>query len=797
MDFSVPSLFNYLFAATSDQPLSLSQLQHDLDAGSPDQQAALDLALAALQKLGLIAISGDPSTATITRQPESGLVVGRLRCSSKGFCFAIRDEPGVEDIYIHGSNLQGAWNGDQVLARVTKDGNRRRSPEGEVAAVIERSNPTVVGRLKQADDGLRVVPLDDRMLFELTLDPQADQADPDAADGRFAYVEVVRYPLADQLPVGRIRKILGSNPETSMDIDLVCCRHDLPQSFGPDTLEAAGSLSGKVSKSELGRRQDFRDWLTVILDPLPLAQAHSPSVAVSVSPIDDEGWQLGVHIADAAYWIPADHPLDQEARHRGSDVYLDPSVVPMLPPAAQALIGLQSQQEKLTLSVLMDLAADGGLISAAIHPSVIIPRARLSYGTVQSLLLSEPIDGKALSGLSGANLSDLIHLFHHLQKVAQLIAQQRHQQGGIDLPQPPLHFSPNLAESREGVLLLDPQSVTQRMMAEFTVLTQRVVGTHLRELGIPALYLTQSTPTTLQNSLRLAANLKLIPDANTSITPELWQQLTQQIQDSTQVDPSASPAFVSQLLGNLPKPHLDSDATDPHFGLGIPMPYAPIVDPGHNYAALVNQRALQLAFSKGRDRRSSRVKEGVDLHSSSCHGRIGWKVLPPKHQDSWAEVVQSVVDPLNQQQQQVAEAEKELIELKKSQFMQEHLGQVFGGLIVGTQNYGFFVSVDPIQAEGLVHVSSLKTDWYEYWSSAQALVGRKSRRQYRLGDRVEVRIKNVDYYRRQIDLEVVSDGILSSEDESSQGSQGREIYGRHDSSEQGDPDDRDDDDRDE
>ncbi len=802
MDFSVPQLFEHLFAA-APEPLSLSQLRLDLNVSTPEQSAALDLALEALQKLEFISLQDQQ----ITYRQNQDLVVGRLRCSSKGFCFAIRDQPGVEDIYIHGSNLHGAWNGDQVLAKVTKDGSRRRSPEGQVAAVIERANPTFVGRIKQAEDGFRILPLDDRLLFELRLasdtsgvsareststgsvglDQVPASPQPEGShesnqshelagevagleDGRFAYVEVLRYPLADQLPLGRIRKILGSNPETSMDIDLVCCRHDLPQHFRPEALEEADAVTGKISKTEMGRRQDFRDWLTVTLDPSPLDPGRYPGVALSLGSTDDQGWQLGVHIADAAYWIPAAGALEQEILERGTAVYLDTATLPMVPPQIQDIVALRPQKETLTLSVLMELAADGSLVGAEIHPGIINPRAHLSYETVQALLAnpSVPINPDDSAGVSSRNLPDLISLLRDLETVAQIVAQQRRIQGGLDLPLPPLHPTHALAETRQGILLLSREQTAQRMMAEFSLLTQRVVATHFQQLGIPALYRVQDPPSleVMQSFLRLAANLGLVPEATgiEAITPELWQGLVGQIQAPEQAEVCL--ALTAQMLNCLPpmRHELEPDPAVGHFGLGIPMPYGPVVDPLRDGAALLNQRSLHLLFRKGRDRRSTRVKEGVNLHSSSCHGQITWKVLPPKEQTQWSETLQAIQDPLNQQYQRVMAAEQELAGLKKSQFIQEHLGETLWGLVTGVQNYGFFVSVDPVQAEGLVHVSSLKSDWYEYRGRQQSLVGRKNRRQFRLGDRLQVRIKSVDYYRQQIDLEVISEGTLVEDD---------------------------------
>ncbi|MFS8909177.1 RNB domain-containing ribonuclease, partial [Synechococcus sp. OH2] len=271
-----------------------------LPASDPEAQEMLEIALDGLVRAGFLECTGDPPR--YRRKPDESLVVGRLRCSSKGFCFAVRDEPGAEDVYIHGSNLSGAWNGDQVIARITKEGNRRRSPEGEVVAVVERANPTLVGRLKQTEEGFRVVPLDDRLLFELAL---TEGSPAELAEGRVAYVEVERYPLGNLPPVGTIRKILGNGPEASIDADLVCCKYDLPQEFPPAVLEAAAALPKKLSRSDQKGRRDLRDWFCITLEPLDLQHPHGlePNVAVSLQRQEEGHWLLGVHIADVAHWL--------------------------------------------------------------------------------------------------------------------------------------------------------------------------------------------------------------------------------------------------------------------------------------------------------------------------------------------------------------------------------------------------------------------------------------------------------------------------------------------------------------
>jgi ribonuclease R len=193
--------------------------------------------------------------------------------------------------------------------------------------------------------------------------------------------------------------------------------------------------------------------------------------------------------------------------------------------------------------------------------------------------------------------------------------------------------------------------------------------------------------------------------------------------------------------------------------------YGQFTSPLNRYGDVLNLRVLSTVFEHGRDRKSARSKEQVDLRSSTCHGEISWNVLPPEHQRDLEGALAAVLQPLNERMQWVRQAEQDFLGLKKTQKMQQRTGEIYQGIITGIQSYGFFVRLESLLVEGLVHVSSLKDDWYEYRARQQTLIGRKNRQQYRLGDRVEVEIKSVDYYRQQIDLAVVGGGSEASDED--------------------------------
>jgi ribonuclease R len=244
------------------------------------------------------------------------------------------------------------------------------------------------------------------------------------------------------------------------------------------------------------------------------------------------------------------------------------------------------------------------------------------------------------------------------------------------------------------------------------------------------------------------------------VRPQDYQRLTQKFAES-----DAERVLTYLLLETL-KPAFYSTTPKPHFGLSLEQGYTHFTSPVRRYPDLLIQRVLHAVFDEGRDRKSTRSKETVDLRHSSAQGNISWNVLPPELQEGFESLFAAIVVHLSEREKVALEAEQDLEGLKKAELMRERTGEIFHGLITGVQSYGLFVEIEELLVEGLVHVSSLKDDWYEYRSRQQTLVGRKNRKQYRLGDRIEVQVKSVDYYRQQIDLIAIGGGSEIFEEES-------------------------------
>ncbi|MCL2927160.1 MAG: ribonuclease R [Trichodesmium sp. MAG_R01] len=757
MKFSIATL---LANFSDDKLIAPKAVEKKLDCQDDQSIRKLQIALDALERIGVLA----KDKGRYRRLFEEALVEAKLRCSSKGFCFAIQDLEGTEDIYIRESHLSNAWNGDRVFVKIIKEGSRRRSPEGEVKLILERANPSLLARIKQingqnGDPYYRAVPLDDRLLFELDLVPEG----PDLADAidHLVHVEVLRYPLGEKRPIGKVVQILGSDAEAADDLDIVCCKHDLPRSFPNTVLKEAESLVSHSTKADQKNRLDLRELLTVSFGELEKKDINH---ALSIETTTSGYWRVGVHIADVAYFIKVDSPLDKEARKRAISIYLRNEVVPILPDGLSSdYFSLLPKKDRLAISILITVNKNGQIVEFEIEPSVIQVNVHLSYEQTKKI-----INGNT-DGLVDINLEQLENTINKLQDVSHAVRNARLRRGAFDLNLPDEKSYYN-DESPLGAMIIPDIFQARSMVAELIVLANQAIASHLLALGVPAIYRVQNSPEPgdIQEFIKLASHLgsELYLEDEEYLQPADYQAFVEEFTTSK------SERVLTYLLEDTLKPAIYSTTAQPHFGLALQHGYVHCTSPISRYSDLLISRVLHTVFNEGRDRRSSRSKEGVELGHSSCHGKISWNVLAPEIQQELEAQLTSVVVHLTERENIAQDGQEDLEGLIKTGLMKERTGQTFPGLITGVQSYGFFVEIEissestqTFRVEGLVHVSSLKDDWYEYRSRQQTLVGRKNRNQYRLGDIVEVQVKSVDYYRQQIDLVAVSGGSTAFDDE--------------------------------
>ena len=646
--------------------------------------------------------------ARIGLPSRMNLVVGRLSCNPAGFGFVAPEERrgGQRDVYVSAVNIREALHGDRVVARIER--MTPKGPEGRIIRVLERALQRLVGRYEEEGRFGHVVPFDRRVLHELIIPPGESGG---AHAGEMVKAEITRPPTATRNPAGRVLEVLGRLGEPGVDLRVVMAKYDLADAFPEEVEREAARVPSEVRPSDLAGRTDFRSWPTVTVDP---EDARDHDDAISLERLPTGHWRLGVHIADVAHYVPTGSPLDQEAYLRGTSVYFPDRVVPMLPHALSSNIcSLVEGRDRLSQSVVLELDATGTVRRTEFHDGVIRSAAGLSYQEAQRI-----VDGDA--ELRGHH-APLVPVLLAMDELARLMRRRRHERGSLDfdLPEPKLVLGPS--GDMTGIVAHE-RLESMRVIEEFMLAANEAVAGRLVEAGVGALYRIHERPDPerVQEFVELVASFGYrVPGELEAVRPEHFQRILRQIEGKPEEK------LVSYLLLRTMKLARYHEENLGHFGLATEI-YAHFTSPIRRYPDLVVHRALRAL------RRGEGGGEGPRREALPEWGRH-----------------------LSERERRAAEAERELVEWKKVRFMADKVGEHFAGYITGVQPFGLFVELDEIYVEGLVHVSSMRDDYYAFDEKAHLLKGENTRRIYRLGDRVEVQVVRVDRERRQIDFALV------------------------------------------
>ncbi|WP_438982085.1 RNB domain-containing ribonuclease [Vulcanococcus sp.] len=738
MNFTVANLIDQL---PPQEQLSLSTLEKALGLSSPSEQQQLRIALTALVRVGVL----QETDQGISRVEDEDLIEARLRCSSKGFCFALREDGG-EDIYIRDNQLNHAWNGDRVLVRITREGGRRRSPEGGVQCILERNTTSLLAQVEQHNERLLAVPLDDRLLTNIEL-PSTDSQYLKPADEAVVEVRVDRYPVGQLPSQGHVARSLAVNAGPEADHDLLITKHGLRE------LPAAPRATLKNPENK--DRDDLTALPTFLLQPWSSAEAPIlPAVSLESS---ETGHKLWVHAPAVAERLGFAGALDLHLRDQAEALCLGRSWIPLLPANLTKAAAFKAGSAEAALSVVLELSPEGELQHYRFCRSTIKPDGAVDAKALTALAERKPKARTTPAALKA--LKDQLPLLEQLIALAEVLRQKRLASGSIDLDlaMPAIEGLGDLAvpepdESRQGWLVqLDPATEPAGLLRELVLPAHRALGRHLCALELPAIYAVNPAPEAealndvAKAALALEIPLELSADGNATA-----QELAQAFAGSDRC------RVLQQQLRDPLKPVSFSAEPGANALAGETTALAPWCCPGLHYADLWNQHVLSLLLSEGKDRPSVRHKTRVDIAGDSSHGLIDWPLLPPSQIQPLEEGRSiALLHRLNGRCRFTADLQADALAMAQARQAEPLVGQTLTGVISGVQSYGFFVEVPPSQVEGLVHVSSLKDDWYEYRSRQNRLVGRKNRRSYMLGDAVEVTIQKVDVLRHQIDLAVV------------------------------------------
>ena len=702
-----------LLATPNYHPLRRDELAKKLRLNSAERRDFRRVLAAMLDKGEVVRVRTD----RFVLPHDADLVVGRIEFNEKGFAF-LRPELPAEtttpaqsrpDIYVAGEDTGVALHGDKVVVRLHRDRRKFKAadkPAGVVIRILERASEIVVGTLQKGQHVHYVIPDDPRMPHDVYTRPALN-----AQVGDKVVVKLLEWKSRHTSPEGEIVEVLGKSDAPGVDIMAIIRKHRLAIDFSEQTLAEVARIPEKISPAEYAQRLDLRGKFIVTIDP---DDAKDFDDAVNVDELAGGGWRLGVHIADVSHYVQPDGPLDREAHARGNSVYLVDRVLPMLPEKlSNNLCSLRPNEDRLTQSVFIEFTPKMVVRKMEFALSVIRSRQRLTYKEAYARLQSRD------------EHEELTRELKTMWRLASRLRQQRFERGSLNLefPEVKVRLDKQGKPTHIEKIYYD---ISHQLVEEFMLAANEAVAKHICQLQIPCIYRIHDDPDLEKlRDFRQYAQSFGYKVGDVAHRQEL-QKLLKQVEGKPE-----EYAINLALLRSLKRARY-SPVPVGHFGLAKKF-YTHFTSPIRRYADLIVHRTL-LTLLAGR------------------------KTTPRRY--SLQELTRAA-EHISQTERVAAEAEEESVELKKLEYFQQQLERgklaVMDAVVCTVRNFGIFVELPESLVQGLVHVSTLEDDFYQYDERLERLVGRRTKRIIQIGDKVRVQVARVDVFKRQIDFRVVPD----------------------------------------
>lgn len=663
-----------------------------------------------------IAMGGDRNPIPF----QGAAITGRLSTHRDGYGFVTPDDGG-DDIFIPARFLRENLHGDRVEVRMASSG-RGGKREGRIVRTVERGQCKVVGRYEDGKRHGRVIPSNDRISQEIIIPPKFSG---NARKGQMVVAEITNYPSSRYGPEGRVTEVLGWPDNPDVEALTIIRKHGLADRFQNDVLKFVALLPDAIDPVDFRGRTDLRGILTVTIDG---ETAKDFDDAVSIKREPGGLFRLWVSIADVSHYVSPGSPLDQEAFLRGTSVYFPDRCLPMLPEKlSNGICSLNPDVDRLTVTAELLFGRGGTLKEAGFYPSVIRSSARLTYSIVRELL-------EGGDPLLNERHADLLDSLRQMEKLAGKLMEKRRKRGSIDFDLP----EPEIVIGLQGAIVdivKAERNIAHRIIEEFMLAANEAVASFLEGKGAPSLYRVHESPDPIKiNDFRdfihnFGYELKM---TGGRVEPGEFQRLLDDAEDKPEE------RMINEVMLRCMKQARYSSENLGHYGLASRC-YTHFTSPIRRYPDLVVHRLLKKALKGGLKRKEREILE-AELPETSAHS--------------------------SRMERIAMDAERDIVDLKKTQFMKDRIGEEFEGFITGVMNYGLFVELVEYFVEGMVHVSQLPSDYYSYLEKQHALVGEKSKRVFRIGDRISVRIKNVSIENRRIDFMPLDlGGVITSIEE--------------------------------
>ena len=708
------------FLTEAGKPLKADAIQKEFGLKGQRMRALLVDRLHAMVRAGQI-LENRRGEYCLTAKLD--LVTGTVSGHRDGFGFVVRDDGESDDVYLSARQMRSLFDGDRVAIRVTGLDRRGRA-EGELVDVLERGTREIAGQFIR-ERGIGLVVPDNSRISHRILIPKGEAGNAKAGD--MVVVDILDYPSRVEQATGRIVTVIGQPGEKGIATDIAIHSHAIPFKWPQAVLHEIEKYGTEVPTTAKQGRTDLRDVDLVTIDG---ADARDFDDAVFCEK-SANGWRLLVAIADVSHYVNIGSELDKEATRRGTSVYFPDRVVPMLPEIlSNGLCSLNPKVDRLGMVCEMQVSGDGKVTRSTFYEAVMRSKARLTYGQVSAFLTGESKDSVP-KGLQ-SSISELHRLYG-------AFATARAQRGAIEIDLPQTKFKLNKDGEIDRIEVV-PRNDAHRLIEECMIAANVEAAKFLKQHRIAGLYRVHPKPDPDRfNDLRLylvSLGLKVAhPD---HVEPRHFTQLIEQIKGRPD-----SAAITMAMLRSLTHAEY-SPKNVGHFGLALES-YAHFTSPIRRYPDLLVHRAIR------------HIVRG---------GKAGAYDYAPKEMERLGAITSA-------HEKRAEEATRDVEAWLKCQYMEGHLGEEFDGVITGVTNFGLFVQITELMTDGLVHVTSLDNDYYQYDAGSQRLVGERSRKTYSLGEPMRVRVQRVDMETRKIDFRPVDSETRKSPKDHRPGSRKR------------------------
>lgn len=640
---------------------------------------------------------------------NSRTITGVLEVHKGGFAFLLPDQEDCPDVYIAKNEMKDALNNDTVLVQLLPSSKGKRL-EGEVIKILKRANETIVGTVQKNKRFGFVVPDDPRITWDVYIPSNKLKG---AKDDQKVVVKITKWPQKDMNMEGEVIEILGNKGAPGVDVLSIVRQHNLPEDFPREVWREVKSIPQTISPEEIANRVDWRDKLLITIDG---EDAKDLDDAVSIELLENGNFLLGVHIADVGYYVKENSVLDQEAYKRGTSVYLVDRVIPMLPPElSNGICSLNAKEDRLAMSAVMEFTAKGDLVKSEIQDTVIRVRERMTYTNVRKIL--EDQDPELLERYHFL-LSDL----NLMEKLAKALQKKRFAEGSIDFDFPEIKVI--LDDYGKPVdLKKRSRTIAEQIIEEFMLSANRVVAETMYWLQVPFLYRVHEIPSEEKVFFlkEFLYNLGYRPRGLEKGHPSAFQKVLEKVKGKPE-----ERVVNTIVLRTMQRARYAHESLG-HFGLSAEY-YSHFTSPIRRYPDLIIHRIIREVRQKG--------------------------TLNEKRIEYLKEVMPKIALHTSTRERIAEEAERESVDLKKVEYMQGKIGEIFPGIISSIQPFGIFVELDNL-IEGLVHISNLTDDYYIYYPENYTMVGESTGKTFKIGDKVEVEVAGVDLGEKKIDLFLV------------------------------------------